>query len=59
MVADDIQAAPTGDDTPGEQVGITPEMVQAGVHEARDHCLGEPLASLVCKIYIAMALERK
>lgn len=36
---------------------ITQEMIEAGVFAAREHTLGEPLADLVTKIYLAMLLE--
>jgi hypothetical protein len=38
-------------------IKITPEMIEAGVYEAREHTLGEPLDDLVRKVYLAMALE--
>lgn len=34
-----------------------PPMVEAGVYDAREHCLGESLQSLVSKIYVAMRVE--
>jgi hypothetical protein len=37
---------------------VTPEMVRAGVLEAREHTLGESLEDLVKRVYLAMALER-
>ncbi len=36
---------------------ITNEMIEAGVLEAREHCLGASLGDLVSKVYLAMALE--
>ena len=42
---------------PEIEIQITPEMIQAGVYAARDHCLGTSLADLAAKIYIAMAIE--
>jgi len=44
-------------DRPALQIEITPAMIEAGVWEAREHLLGAPLADLVRKIYLAMALE--
>ena len=32
-------------------------MIDAGVYEARQHLLGEPLESLVHRVYLAMFLE--
>ena len=43
----------------GPVIEITPEMIEAGVYEARTHHLGEPLAELVRKVYVAMVLEEK
>jgi hypothetical protein len=43
---------------PGEFIPeITPKMIEAGVHAAREHALGAPLADLVAAVYLAMALE--
>ncbi|WP_066646474.1 MULTISPECIES: hypothetical protein [Sphingomonas] len=36
---------------------ITDAMVRAGVLEAREHMLGEPLDELVRKVYTAMLFE--
>jgi hypothetical protein len=36
------------------EIEVTPEMIEAGIYAAREHCLGEPLGELVIKIYIAM-----
>lgn len=38
-------------------IEITPQMVEAGVIEARVHCLGSPLADMVTSVYVAMRLE--
>jgi hypothetical protein len=38
-------------------IEVTPEMIEAGVFEAREHCLGAPIGDLVRSVYIAMALE--
>jgi hypothetical protein len=39
------------------QIGVTAKMIDAGVYEAPGHPLGAPLADLVTKIDIAIALE--
>jgi hypothetical protein len=38
-------------------IEVTPDMIAAGVYEAQEHCLGEPLQDLVRKVYLAMAIE--
>jgi hypothetical protein len=38
------------------EIEITPEMVDAGVCEAREHMLGEQLPYLVRKIFMAMTV---
>jgi hypothetical protein len=40
------------------EIEVTQLMIDAGVSEAREHCLGETLASLVSRIYLAMSLEK-
>src|SRR5215216_7792862 len=44
---------------PEIEIQITPEMIQAGVYAAREHCLGTSLADLAAKIYVAMAIESR
>ena len=39
-------------------IEVTPEMVEAGVCEAREHPLGGSLQELVTKVFLAMLLER-
>lgn len=39
-------------------IEVTPEMIKAGLDEAKAHCLGGPLSDLVRNIYIAMILEK-
>jgi len=34
-------------------IEITEKMIEAGCHEAREHSLGEPLAALVERVYLA------
>lgn len=38
------------------EIEITPEMVEAGVWEAREHPLGAPLSDLVRTVFIAMVV---
>ena len=42
----------------GTEIEITPAMIEAGVLEAREKCLGEPLAGVVKAVYLAMEVER-
>jgi hypothetical protein len=42
----------------GDEMVITPAMVEAGVYAAKEHALGEPLADLVWSVYLAMETER-
>src|SRR4051794_31996254 len=39
------------------EIQVTPRMIEVGVLEAREHCLGAPLSDLVQNVYLAMALE--
>jgi hypothetical protein len=41
------------------EIEITPAMIEKGVLTAREHTLGEPLATLVASVFLAMALERE
>jgi len=41
----------------GDEIKITPAMVEAGVYAANEHCLGEGLDALVRKIFLAMRTE--
>lgn len=41
------------------EIEITDEMIEAGVTEAREHTLGEPLSELARKVYLAMEIERQ
>lgn len=41
------------------KIEITPEMIEAGVYEAREHFLGAPLSDLVRKVFIAMTVEAR
>jgi hypothetical protein len=41
----------------GAAIEVTSKMIEAGVLAAREHCLGAPLADLVTRVYLAMALE--
>lgn len=43
----------------GAEIEITPAMIEAGVFEAREHTLGEPLAELVQRVFLAMTVERQ
>lgn len=47
----------TNEITKQDEIEITPEMVEAGVMEAREHPIGADLSDLVSKVYLAMALE--
>lgn len=40
-----------------EEIEITPEMIEAGVYEARGHPIGGRLEDLVEAVYIAMITE--
>lgn len=39
------------------EIVITPEMLEAGILAAREHCLGAPLNDLVTAVFWAMFLE--
>ena len=39
-------------------IEVTPEMLDAGIYEAREHQLGAPLADLVRNVFVAMALQQ-
>ena len=41
------------------QIEVTPEMIEAGVDEAKVHCLGASLSDLVRNVYVAMSLEQR
>jgi hypothetical protein len=41
-------------DRPACEIEITPEMIEAGVYEARGHALGAPLAELVTMVFVTM-----
>ena len=41
------------------KIEVTPEMIEAGIQEAREHQLGKPIRELVVSVYIAMALEAR
>ena len=43
-------------DRPAPELHITPEMIEAGVWEAREHMLGAPLEDMVRNVFIAMAV---
>lgn len=45
------------DDSDRPVFEITQEMIEMGVHEAREHPLGAPLSDLVRKVFIAMLVE--
>ena len=41
----------------GEEVKLTPAMIEAGVYAAKEHCIGEGLEELVRKVFLAMRTE--
>lgn len=42
----------------GPLVEVTPKMIEAGVHELRDHPFTAPLQEIVEAVYMAMEYER-
>jgi hypothetical protein len=38
---------------------ITPEMIEAGLYDAKGHTLGAPLAELVRAVFVAMITEQR
>lgn len=40
-----------------DSIEITPEMIEAGVYAAKEHCLGEGLEALVSRVFLSMRTE--
>jgi hypothetical protein len=40
-------------------IKVTPEMIAAGIYEARQHALGAPLEDLVHNVFVAMLVEQQ
>ena len=53
MTKHDSEATEGGRDRPIE-IFITNEMIEAGVYELREKCIGEPLEIIVRDVFIAM-----
>jgi hypothetical protein len=38
------------------QIEVTPEMIEAGLYELREHSFGENMGDVIGAVYVAMAL---
>jgi hypothetical protein len=44
---------------PADKIEVTPEMIEAGVLELREKCMGEDLAEVVTDVFYALWAARK
>jgi hypothetical protein len=41
----------------GDEIRVTPAMIEAGVYAAKEHCIGEGLEALVFRVFATMRTE--